>query len=138
MALERGMSYSITAKIINMAAINTMAMARQRATCGGFLVTHRNPFTCSRIRGIFCASGDLPFFRWRVYGAREASQGSPLRSDRYAARTKRAALTNLPLRSVCFQLGKNVIEKWEQLRPDTIPCAFGATKAQSRKAGGVR
>jgi len=23
----------------------------------------------------------------------------------------------------CFQLGKNVIEKWEQLRPDTIPCA---------------
>ena len=29
-------------------------------------------------------SGDLPFFRWRVYGAREASQGSALRSDERA------------------------------------------------------
>src|SRR5271167_4342113 len=28
--------------------------------------------------------GDLPFFRWRVYGAREASQGSALRSDERA------------------------------------------------------
>jgi hypothetical protein len=45
------------------------------------------------------ATGDLPFFRWRVYGAREASQGSALRSDRYAAQ-KNAALTNLPLRPV--------------------------------------
>jgi hypothetical protein len=27
-------------------------------------------------------SGDLPFFRWRVYGAREPRQASPLRSDR--------------------------------------------------------
>jgi hypothetical protein len=31
MALERGMSYFTTAKIINMAVIITMAMARQRA-----------------------------------------------------------------------------------------------------------
>ena len=31
----------------------------------------------------------LPFFRWRVYGAREASQGSALRSDRYAAERMR-------------------------------------------------
>ena len=29
-------------------------------------------------------SGDLPFFRWRVYGAREPSQGSALRSDERA------------------------------------------------------
>jgi len=34
-------------------------------------------------------TGDLPFFRWRVYGAREASQGSALRSDRYEAQRMR-------------------------------------------------
>ena len=34
-------------------------------------------------------TSDLPFFRWRVYGAREASQGSALRSDRYAAQRMR-------------------------------------------------
>jgi hypothetical protein len=39
MALERGMSYFATAKIINMAVIITMAMVRQRAARGGFLVT---------------------------------------------------------------------------------------------------
>ena len=32
----------------------------------------------------------LPFFRWRVYRAREASQGSALRSDRYAEQRTRS------------------------------------------------
>ena len=39
----------------------------------------------------------LPFFRWGVYGAREPSQGSALRSD--ARAQNRAPLTRLPLRS---------------------------------------
>jgi hypothetical protein len=42
------------AKIINMAVIITVAMVRQRGATSGFLVTHRKPFTCSGIRGIFC------------------------------------------------------------------------------------
>ena len=41
----------------------------------------------------------IPFFRWRVYGAREPRQASPLRSDRRAAHQERAGLTRLPLRS---------------------------------------
>ena len=56
-------------------------------------------------------TGDLPFFRWGVYGAREASQESALRSDE---RAKSAPLTRLPLRScVASSHRKNVRKKWE-------------------------
>lgn len=42
-----------------------------------------------------------------------SSQGSALRSDRCAARTQRAALTNLPLRLLCcFQLRENGRKIW--------------------------
>jgi hypothetical protein len=44
------MAYYITAKIINMAVIISMAMVAQRAERGGSLVTHRKSRTCSGIR----------------------------------------------------------------------------------------
>jgi hypothetical protein len=63
MALERGMSYFTTAKIINMAVIITMAMVRQRGARDGFLVTHRRFFNCSGIRGIFCGLSAMNWVR---------------------------------------------------------------------------
>ena len=55
---------------------------------------------------------------------------------------KNAALTNLPLRScVASSYRKNVETnegQFSDLAEDTIPCAFGAGRAHTRKAHGVR
>ena len=82
-----------------------VGMCRPSSASVGILsgyVSGRHPVLSGLVYGAVNKADPKPvslIFPPGVYGAREASQGSSLRSDRYAARKERAALTNLPLRS---------------------------------------